>query len=234
MLGNLIVNIGRIRFSSTSNNEEAELTIIIIIVVISIIIASLAMLIVIGGVFKRVRGYCHCSSSKSVTDEVVNMYASPAYGTHQVYTEPGLDHLYETIDDKRCEESTLQAATEEGGIDVDGLRITTSCEVDAETDADGHLKMKSCSDNQALTGDNADTQQAIIIGKPKLTLPNDGRLNANMSEAGCNQREAQPNDSSPQQSEYENKDEDASAAAPYLEVFNDQVDQKFTSNVTLA
>ena len=29
----------------------------------------------------------------------INMYASPAYGTHQVLTEPGLDHLYDRIDD---------------------------------------------------------------------------------------------------------------------------------------
>ena len=34
------------------------------------------------------------------------MYASPAYGTHQVFAEPGLDHLYERINDEMT--TTLQ------------------------------------------------------------------------------------------------------------------------------
>ena len=33
------------------------------------------------------------------------MYASPAYGTHQFFSEPGLDHLYESINDN-IEENT--------------------------------------------------------------------------------------------------------------------------------
>ena len=37
---------------------------------------------------------------------MVNMYASPAYGTHQVFTEPGLDHLYEPIVELYEEEDT--------------------------------------------------------------------------------------------------------------------------------
>ena len=43
---------------------------------------------------------------KPFINETVNMYASPAYGTHQVFAEPGLDHLYERIDDKMT--TTLQ------------------------------------------------------------------------------------------------------------------------------
>jgi len=178
ILGNFIDNIGRIRFTSTStsNNEEDELTIIIIIVVISIIIASIVMLIIVGAVFKRVGGYCHCSSSKSVTDEVVNM-----------------DGL------KSCE------------VD-DGKAVTGET---VQTDGNGHLKMRSSRDSQSGTEgnvhvDNAGTHQAISTGKPKLTLRNDERLNANISEAGCNQREVQRDDNSPQHSDYEN--EDASAA----------------------
>ena len=222
ILGNFNDNIGRIRFTGTSisNNEEDELTIIIIIVVISIIIASIVMLIIVGAVFKRVREYCHRSSSKSVNDEVVNMYASPAYGTHQVFTEPGLDHLYEIIDDKRCEESTLQVPNpliEDKEIGLDGLEIKRSCEVDdgkavtAETNADNYLEMRSSRDNQTVAEgivDNAGTHQAVSTGKPKLTLHNDER---NMSEVGCNQRE---DNNSPQHSDYENEDEDTSAAAP--------------------
>ena len=196
ILGNFIDNIGRIRFTSTStsNNEEDELTIIIIIVVISIIIASIVMLIIVGAVFKRVGGYCHLSSSKSVTDKVVS--------------EQRMDHLYETSNDKRCEESTFQVANspiENREIGVDGLK---SCEVDdgkavtgeiVQTDGNDHLKMRSSRDSQSDTEGNVHVDNA----------GNDERLNANMSEAGCNQKEAQ-RDNSPQHNDHEN--EDASAA----------------------
>ena len=58
----------------------------------------------------------------------VNMYASPAYGTHQVFTEPGLDHLYEPIDELYEEENKT-------------LQETAPLADDNEVDAEGYLKM---------------------------------------------------------------------------------------------
>ena len=60
----------------------------------------------------------------------VNMYASPAYGTHQVLTEPGLDHLYEPIDEY-CEEEITTLTLQDTASPVDDDKI----------DADGYLKM---------------------------------------------------------------------------------------------
>ena len=63
------------------------------------------------------------------------MYASPAYGTHHVFSEPGMDHLYEPIHDYLHEEesTTLQDAT-------------PGAANDDETDVEGYLKMKSSSE----------------------------------------------------------------------------------------
>ena len=36
----------------------------------------------------------------------IYIYIYPAYGTHQVFTEPGLDHLYDRIDESYREKST--------------------------------------------------------------------------------------------------------------------------------
>ena len=87
----------------------------------------------------------------------ISMYASPAYGTHQVFTEPGLDHLYEPIDKYVHEEETtaFQDATpttaKDDETDVEGyLKMKSSCEVDQ---ADGYLDLKSSSEviDQAVT-----------------------------------------------------------------------------------
>ena len=45
------------------------------------------------------------STSSFSSNPDINMYASPAYGTHQVFTEPGLDHLYDRIDDTFMDEA---------------------------------------------------------------------------------------------------------------------------------
>ena len=45
---------------------------------------------------------CWCKPHKTVVNKDfandASMYSSPAYGTHQVFAEPGLDHLYESTD----------------------------------------------------------------------------------------------------------------------------------------
>ena len=75
----------------------------------------------------------------------VNMYASPAYGTHQMFTEPGLDHLYEPIDELYEEENTT-------------VQDTALLADDNEVDAEGYLKMTSSGevDDQAVTEGNVD------------------------------------------------------------------------------
>ena len=85
----------------------------------------------------------HTVSFTGNTD--VNMYASPAYGTHQKFTEPGLDHLYEPIDELYEEENTT-------------VQDTDPPADDNEVDAEGYLKMTSFGevDDQAVTEGNVD------------------------------------------------------------------------------
>ena len=67
------------------------------------------------------------------------MYASPAYGTHQVFTEPGQHHLYELIDGLHKEEATklqdtASPANDDNEIDTEGyLKMKPSCEVVDQT-----------------------------------------------------------------------------------------------------
>ena len=219
MLGNLNVVIGRIKF--TSSSDGSDFIIIVVFAVISIAL-SILMLIIIVIAFKHLKRHCHgncITASKPLTNEVVNMYASPAYGTHQVFSEPGMDHLYEPIDD--CEmhmESALQdvdLAAGDDKVDVDGyLKMKSSCEVDDEaaTDREG---------NVGVTGTHFQ--------------PNDGEnvpLGNNNIAGGDNQKAVQPHgdNTSPLHSDYENEDEDAPPkCAPYLQVFSDRA----TGSVTL-
>ena len=222
VLGNLNVVIGRIKF--TSSSDGSDFIIIVVIAVISIAL-SILMLIIIVIAFKHLKRHCHgdcITASKPLTNEVVNMYASPAYGTHQVFSEPGMDHLCEPIDD--CEmhmESTLQdvdpAAGDDDKVDVDGyLKMKSSCEVDDE----------AATDREGNVGDTGTHFQ-----------PNDGEnvpLGNNNIAGGDNQKAAQPHGDSdgPLHSDYGNEDEDAPPkCAPYLQVFSDSY--RVTGNVTL-
>ena len=204
MLGNLNIVVGRIKF--TSSSDRSDFIYIIVIAAISIAL-SILMLIMVVIAFKHFKRHCHCTTtSKSFTNEVVNMYASPAYGTHQVFSEPEMDHLYEPIDD--CEESALQDTDPADGddkVDVDGyLKMKSSCEVD---------------DQAATEGNVVDTG---IHLQPNVPLGN------NIA-GGDNQRLVRDGDS-PLHSDYENEDENApSKCAPYLQVFSDRA----TGNVML-
>ena len=82
-----------------------------------------------------------------IRNTYVSMYASPAYGTHQVFTEPGLDHLYEPINNFHKENTTT-------------LQDITSPAHDDKTDTEGYLKMNpSCEvvDQATTEGNNDDT-----------------------------------------------------------------------------
>ena len=84
----------------------------------------------------------HTVSFTGNTD--VNMYASPAYGTHQVFTELGLDHLYEPIDGLYEKENTT---VQDNALPFDN-----------EVDAEGYLKIRSSSEivDDAVTESNVD------------------------------------------------------------------------------
>ena len=86
------------------------------------------------------------------------MYTSPAYGTHHVFSEPGLDHLYDWIDESYREKSTtLQdpPQVKDDEVTIDYIKINPSVVdptvteetevVDQEetTDVDGYLNMNS-------------------------------------------------------------------------------------------
>jgi len=97
------------------------------------------------------------------------MYTSPAYGTHQVLSEPGLDHLYESIDD--C---VIQSPQHEGSqecqhnvkdtaeviaykiVEVASSDITSQCSAYTTTvscgQVDSHKEHVSTEDEESLTG----------------------------------------------------------------------------------
>ena len=132
---NLNYSVGRLHYSSditATASDTSETTIIIFaaIATVMVLVIILLVVVIICGVRKKSKK-SHTITFTGNTD--VNMYASPAYGTHQVFTEPGLDHLYEPIDEY-CEENTTT------------LKDTTSpASDDDEIDAEGYLKMKpSC------------------------------------------------------------------------------------------
>ena len=104
------VTIGNIKSISDANTDNISYTIIIVTAVISIAISIPILLLILATVkcLKTRARYCSSPSDKEkpFTNEAVNMYASPAYDTHQVFAEPGLDHLYERINDEMT--TTLQ------------------------------------------------------------------------------------------------------------------------------
>ena len=137
---NLNYTVGRLHYSSAaganptaSNTYEITTTTIIILSVIAVVMAFIIILLVIIIICVVIKKSKKQQNIAFTGNTDVSMYASPAYGTHQVFTGPGLDHLYEPIDDF-CEEETTK------------LQDTTSpANDDDEIDAEGYLKMKpSC------------------------------------------------------------------------------------------
>lgn len=223
MLGNLDLIIGSIEFiiKDFTSSVNSRSTVIIVTAAVSIVISAL-MLIIIVVVFKHLRKCCHFDSSnkKSHSNEAVNMYASPAYGSHQVFTELGLDHLYEPISHK-LREKMLQDAAPHNDID----------------------KMKSSrAADQAVTKGNIGTQHVVTVTNPRLTQPINEQLTEQFQKVHLvssknipGTKVVQPHNdgSSPLHSDYENEDD---GPADHLQIFNNKVDQshlKFSGNVTL-
>ena len=158
---NLNYTVGRLCYSSDPGenptaSDTSEITIIIFaaIVIVMVLIIILLVLVIVFVVKKKSKKKQSIAFSGN-TD--VNMYASPAYGTHQVFTEPRLDHLYELIDGLHKEETTKLQDTASPAND------------DNEIDTEGYLKMKpSCEVvNQTLTESSvvADTYSTFVGSK---------------------------------------------------------------------
>ena len=229
-LGNQRTTIGNIRFISDSNTNDVNSTIVIVTAVISIAISILILVVILATVkCLNMQLQVHYSSpsdnARPFISEAVNMYASPAYGTHQVFAEPGLDHLYERIDDEMT--TTLQ---------------DTACGARDEVDADGYLKMRSHCEAVIEGGvGTSSTQQVAAISNPELIKPINKQLMQerefhNVPLASDNM----PQGDDPQETDAHNDDgsdyviEKISKDATYLQVFHEGVDNdQFTGNVTL-
>ena len=151
---NLNYTVGRLRYSSdtaanptASDTFEITTTTIIIFCLIAAVIALiiLVVIIIICVVIKKSKKK-QCVAFTGNTD--VNMYACPAYGTHQAFTEPRPDHQYKSIDESHEENTTPLLDTASPGND------------DNEIDAEGYLKMKpSCE-----VVDQAITESSVVSG----------------------------------------------------------------------
>jgi len=212
MLGHLSTTIGNIKFMET-NNSTTNVFIIVTAVISTGL--SILMLILMLITFKYLKGHCNFNKTKSFTNETVNMYASPAYGTHHVFIEPGLDHLYEPIDEEKS--TTLQDAPAANNDD---------------TDADGYLKMKSsCEfDDHAVNEGNVNHTGIHEVFNEQTSIQS---ISIDKGSIVNTQEEIkqQANDS-----DYENEDLNVPKDAGYLELFHHDVNQnhlKFSGNATL-
>ena len=102
---NLYYTIGQIEYTDSSGSSSNT----VIFIAVGAAVITLILLLVIVILIWCCR-YCYQHKKFNVTnftnDIEVNMYSSPAYGTHQVFSEPGLDHLYEPIDNIIEEKAT--------------------------------------------------------------------------------------------------------------------------------
>ena len=134
---NLNYSVGRLRYSTdiiatASDTSEISTTTVILSVITTVMafIIILLVIVILHIVIKKVKA-TNKPSAKFTGNTDVSMYASPAYGTHQVFTEPGLDHLYEHIDEF-CED--------DNGIDTeDSLKMNPSCEVVDQATNEGNM-----------------------------------------------------------------------------------------------
>ena len=139
---NLNYTVGSLQYSSTTSNDGSSTTTILIIIITVIVVLLILSIIIIVSyriIKKNIKKRTHAFTG----DTDVNMYSSPAYGTHHVFSEPGVEHLYERIELHKEKCSTLQEAA----------TVTAD---DKETDIDGYFKMNSSceADDQAITEGN--------------------------------------------------------------------------------
>ena len=139
------------------------------------VLLILSIIIIVSYRIKKRKSKKHTIAFTGNTD--VTMYTSPAYGTHHVSSEPGLDHLYEPIDELHKEKSTTfqEAATVTTETDVDGyVKINSSCKADDKAIAEGNTQCNAGNDN--VISD----EEYIQAADDKDCLPtdtNDGDIN---------------------------------------------------------
>ena len=96
------------------------------------------------------------------------MYVSPAYGTHQIFTMPEQDHLYDRIDVLFKERSTIfqdPPKINDNETDVDECHVNPSCEVIDEAVTEGNVDdTASCTDEYFQ----------VVYDKYHLPTGNDG------------------------------------------------------------
>ena len=99
----LFFHVGNAQYTGIDANSGSTDDIIIMVIALATLIVVLIVLFLsIVIIFFTLKSYTKSKPNKTLrftNDTNIDMYASPAYGTHQVFTEPGLDHLYERIDE---------------------------------------------------------------------------------------------------------------------------------------
>ena len=106
------------------------------------------------------------SSDDAISASDVVMYSSPAYGTHQVFSEPGLDHLYESIDDYQLTQQGNNGSQESVDESREAAVVSTiaevassdsasqysTCTVTGFAGAEDHDNEHGHNDDESLTG----------------------------------------------------------------------------------
>ena len=142
--------------ASTSTEIITSTNIIIAVVIATVLVLIIILsIIVIICIVRKKKSKKHTVAVSFTGNTDVSMYSSPAYGTHQVFTEPGMDHLYEPIDELYGEKSTI-------------LQDVPTTD-DDETDVNGYLIMNPSFEvvDQAITeGAVADNESTIMENKP--------------------------------------------------------------------
>ena len=114
-VGNLMPILGTVRF--TDANTEVDSVVVIVIVSVAVILLLLSAVTFLVCVITRNRCNLNIFKRKLGVNTNVDMYASPAYGTHQVFAEPGLDHIYDTIDVELQSAPPMESSDDKGDQD---------------------------------------------------------------------------------------------------------------------
>ena len=133
---NLNYTVGKLQYYFNNNTRDTvptrsttfNITTIIIIVAIAVIVFIIVIIIAII-IICVVRKKSNKSTATITGINNISMYASPAYGTHHVFSEPGMDHLYDRIDGSYRKKATVLQNSLQANDD--------------DTTADDYIKMNS-------------------------------------------------------------------------------------------
>ena len=137
-VGHFTTTIGHVRFNDVDDSSTSISTSSIVFIVVGVSVIIILVLLVVIIVLMCPKNLSSKFKRTPAVNTDVNMYSSPAYGSHQVYSEPGLDHLYESLDGV--------VNTETNTALHDAPQPETSDDV---IDQDGYLKMASVADCSA-------------------------------------------------------------------------------------